>query len=73
MLAKFGPGGNCERFYDEGNKSSLQIPVWLKSKGLTAYEYECGKGIKISADSAKSLGEKAAEEGIALSVHALIL
>ncbi len=70
MLAKFGPGGNCEKFYDEGNKSSLQIPAWLKGKGLSAYEYECGKGIKISADSARILGEKAQEEGIALSVHA---
>lgn len=70
MLAKFGPGGNCEKFYDEGNKSSLQIPRWIKNKGLSAYEYECGKGIKISADSAKSLGEKAKEEGISISVHA---
>ena len=70
MLAKFGPGGNCEKFYDEGNKSSLQIPKWIKNKGLSAYEYECGKGIKISADSAKVLGEKAKEEGISLSVHA---
>ena len=70
MLAKFGPGGNCEKFYEEGNKSSLKIPAWLKGKGLTAYEYECGKGIKISADSAKILGESAKKEGIALSVHA---
>lgn len=70
MLAKFGPGGNCEKFYEEGNKSSLQIPAWLKGKGLSAYEYECGKGIKISADSAKILGENAKAEGITLSVHA---
>lgn len=70
MLAKFGPGGNCEKFYEEGNKSSLEIPRWLKGKGLTAYEYECGKGIKISPDSAKILGERAREEGISLSVHA---
>lgn len=70
MLAKFGPGGNCERFYEEGHKSSLEIPEWLKEKGLSAYEYECGKGIKISADSAKKLGEAAKAEGITLSVHA---
>ncbi|MBE7012158.1 MAG: endonuclease IV [Ruminococcaceae bacterium] len=70
MLAKFGPGGNCEKFYNEGNKSSLQIPAWVKGKGLSAYEYECGKGIKISEDSAKILGENAKAEGITLSVHA---
>ncbi len=70
MLAKFGPGGNCEKFYEEGHKSSLEIPKWLKEKGLSAYEYECGKGIKISPDSAKQLGRAAKEEGITLSVHA---
>jgi len=70
MLAKFGPGGNCEKFYNEGNKSSLQIPAWVKGKGLSAYENECGKGIKISEDSAKILGENAKAEGITLSVHA---
>lgn len=70
MLVKFGPGGNCEKFYEEGHKSSLEIPKWLKEKGLLAYEYECGKGIKISPDSAKKLGEIAKEEGITLSVHA---
>ncbi len=70
MLAKFGPGGNCERFYEEGHKSSLEIPKWLKSQGLSAYEYECGKGIKISPDSAKAIGDTAQNEGITLSVHA---
>lgn len=70
MLANFGPGGNCEKFYEEGHKSSLEIPKWVKEKGLSAYEYECGKGIKISPDSAKSLGEAAKAEEITLSVHA---
>lgn len=70
MLAKFGPGGNCEKFYEEGHKSSLEIPKWLRENGLSAYEYECGKGIKLSRDSAAVLGENAKREGIALSVHA---
>ena len=70
MLAYFGPGGNCERFYAEGHKSSLEIPLWLKEQGLNAYEYECGKGIKISEESAKKLGERAKENGIRLSLHA---
>lgn len=70
MLAYFGPGGNCERFYGEGHKSSLEIPFWLKNQGLNAYEYECGKGIKISEESAGKLGENAKENGIKLSLHA---
>lgn len=70
MSVKFGPGGNCRLFYEEGNKSSLQIPQWLSGKGLSAYEYECGKGIKISYDSAKILRENAEKYGISISVHA---
>lgn len=70
MLAKFGPGGNCERFYEEGYRSTLSSPKWIKAKGLSAYEYECGKGIKISEDSARKIGEEAEKEGISLSVHA---
>lgn len=70
MLAKFGPGGNSEKFYETGHKSSLEAPKWLREIGLSAYEYECGKGIKISRDSAERLGQSAAENGISLSVHA---
>ena len=70
MKALFGPAGNCERFYDEKHKSSLEIPQWLNKNGLDAYEYQCGKGVKISDDSAIILGERAKENGIALSVHA---
>ncbi len=66
----FGPGGNCEDFYANGYKSSLKIPEWLFNNGLDAYEYQCGKGVKISEDSAKILGKEAKKYNIALSVHA---
>ncbi len=69
-MIKFGPGGNCEDFYANGGKSSLDIPKWLDSVGLNAYEYECGRGVKISEESANMLGELAAKYGITLSVHA---
>ena len=69
-MIKFGPGGNCEDFYANGGKSSLDIPKWLDSVGLNAYEYECGRGVKISEESANVLGELAAKYGITLSVHA---
>ncbi len=70
MGAIFGPAGNCEDFYESGNKSSLKAPEWVKKNGLGAYEYQCGKGVKISDEAAAKLGAKAAENGIALSVHA---
>lgn len=70
MGAILGPAGNCEAFYEAGHKSSLEAPEWIKNMGLGAYEYQCGKGIKISSDAAKKLGAKAQENGILLSVHA---
>ena len=70
MKALFGPAGNCEDFYASGKRSSLDAPLWVKENGLGAYEYQCGKGVKISDEAAKKLGENAAECGIVLSVHA---
>lgn len=70
MSAIFGPAGNCEDFYAAKHKSSLEAPFWVKENGLGAYEYQCGKGVKISDEAAKILGENASECGIRLSVHA---
>lgn len=70
MYAKFGTAGCCEDFYDAGNKSALEMPMWLKEKNLDCFEYQCGRGVKISEDAAKKLGKSAKDAGIALSVHA---
>ena len=70
MFAKFGPAGNCEDFYEVGNKSALEMPVWLKENNLDCYEYQCGRGVKISDDAAKKLGKIAKENNILLSIHA---
>lgn len=70
MFAKFGTAGNCEDFYDTGNKSALDMPAWLKNHNLDCYEYQCGRGVKISDDAARELGKAAKENRIFLSVHA---
>ena len=70
MSALFGPGGNSKSFYDEGFKSTFQAPGWVKSKGLDAYEYEGGQGIRGSAETFNKIGEEAKKNGIKLSVHA---
>jgi deoxyribonuclease-4 len=44
----FGPSGNSEIFYEQGYKSSSQMPKWLKDMGLNAYEYQCSKGVNLS-------------------------
>lgn len=66
----FGPGGNAERFYAEGYKSTRQAPAWLKSLGLDAYEYQCGNGITGSDANFLAVGEEAKKHGIAMSLHA---
>ena len=66
---RFGSGGNCERFYAEGNDSSIKAPAWLAAQGLDAYEYEAGHGIRLSENSARAIGEAAAEAGVAVSIH----
>lgn len=70
MGAIIGPAGNCEDFYASGHKSSLEAPEWVRKNGLRAYEYQCGKGVKISDEAARRLGENADKFGVALSIHA---
>ena len=67
MSAKFGPGGNSVDF---PYKSSLDAPGWLASLGLDLYEYECGRGVNISEESARELGSRAGQAGIGLTLHA---
>ena len=67
---KFGPGGNSESFYAQGNKSTRQAPAWVKNFGLDAYEYQCGNGVTGSDENFIKVGEEAKKHGIALSLHA---
>ena len=69
-MVKFGPAGNCKTFYDEGYKRTLEAPVWLKNKGLDAYEYSFGKGFTLPDDTAKAIGEEMKNNGIDFSIHA---
>ena len=69
MSVKFGPAGNAESFSAQ-YKSSLDAPAWLAGIGLDCYEYQCGKGVNVGEETARKLGEKAREAGIALSLHA---
>lgn len=69
-FALFGPAGNSEDFYDAGNRSVYQVPDWLDKHNLSAFEYQCGRGVKISDDSAKDFGKLAKEKNIRLSIHA---
>lgn len=68
--ARFGPAGTSDTFYEKGYKAVIQMPGWLESIGLNAFEYQCGRGVQIGEEAAHALGSKAAEHGIAMSLHA---
>ena len=68
-FATFGPGGNSDIFYAEGNKSTVQSPGWVKRFGLDAFEYEAGNGLTAGEASLRAVGAKAKEHGILMSLH----
>ena len=70
MSAKFGVAGNSDTFSNTVSKSSADAPAWLGSIGLDAYEYQCGKGVRVKEETALQIGRNAAEARIVLSLHA---
>ncbi|MBQ4616961.1 MAG: TIM barrel protein [Clostridia bacterium] len=70
MTARFGPAGNADAFYEAGFKSTFQAPAWLRSLGLSAYEYQCGRGVRLSDTTAVQIAKEAAANDIAVSLHA---
>lgn len=73
----FGPSGNSEAFYNEGHKSTLETPTWLKQQGLEffdggldLFEYSFGQGYRLSSEMAEKIGKEFAKNEIELSVHA---
>lgn len=64
---RFGTAGLSDSYT---GKTPADIAAYTASFGLTAFEYQCGRGVRISAGRAAMLGAACAEKGIALSVHA---
>ena len=67
--ATFGPGGNSESFYEEGNKGTVDAPKWVKKIGLDAYEFEAGNGLTAGEATLSKIGKEARENGILMSFH----
>lgn len=70
MSIYFGPAGNSVSFAAQGYKKNTQIPEYLEQFGLNAFEYQCGRGVKISDASAAEFGAAAAAKNIQISLHA---
>lgn len=69
-MIKFGPSGNCESFYAEGNAHTEQAAAFVKARGLDCFEYSFGRGVRMTEAKAISIGEAFAKENVEISVHA---
>ena len=67
---RFGTAGTSDSFAAQGYKTSLEVPEYTAKMGLNAFEYQCGRGVRLAHDKAAALGAACAERNIALSVHA---
>ncbi len=70
MKPLFGPAGNADSFAAAGFRATVDAPAWLAQMGLTAYEYQCGRGVRVGTETAGKIGQAARENGIMLSLHA---
>ena len=68
--ALFGPAGKADSFEKMGYKKTEQIPQYLAQFGLTAFEYQCGRGVRINKDAILRFRKEAEEKKITLSLHA---
>lgn len=66
---KFGTAGLSDSYAAKGFDPQ-KIAAYTASFGLTAFEYQCGRGVRLAHDKAQALGKAAAAQGITLSVHA---
>ena len=68
MGISFGPGGNSLSWGKR--KFPQELPEYLGSMGLNGYEVECGRGVRLSANTVAMLPSIAKEHGINVTLHA---
>ena len=70
MSIRFGTAGTSESFKAMGYKDSLDVPEYTAKFGLNAFEYQCGRGVRLGEAKAKVMAQRAAEGDILFSLHA---
>lgn len=65
----FGTAGNSDSFYEMGYKSTSQVPEYIKKMGINAYEYQCGRGVRVNQAEAIKLKQNAGAQSVRLSLH----
>ena len=67
---RFGTAGTSDSFAVQGYKNSLDIPAYTAGMGLNAFEYQCGRGVRLGLDKAQKMAQLAQPEDVLFSVHA---
>jgi deoxyribonuclease-4 len=67
---RFGTAGESISFDTMGYKSSLDIPAYTARFDLHAFEYQCGRGVRLGLEKAAKMAALAQEKDILFSVHA---
>ena len=67
---RFGTAGTSDSFAAQGYKTSLDIPAYTARMGLNAFEYQCGRGVRLGLDKARQMAADAAARDILFSIHA---
>ena len=70
MSILFGTAGTSQSFAEQGYKNSVQVPEYTAKMGLDAFEYQCGRGVRIKEELASKIRAQAAVHGIYFSLHA---
>ncbi len=67
---RFGTAGTSDSFAARGYKSSLEVPQYTAEMGLNAFEYQCGRGVRLGLEKAQQMAALAAPKDLLFSVHA---
>lgn len=70
MSILFGTAGTSQSFAEQGYKNSVQVPEYTAKMGLDAFEYQCGRGVRIKEELASKIRAQAAVHGTYFSLHA---
>ena len=69
-IIRFGTAGTGDSFAAMGYKTSLQAAEYVAGFGLNAFEYQCGRGVRLGLDKAAQMAAKGQQYGVRFSVHA---
>ena len=69
-MIKFGPSGNSQSFFDEGYERTIDALAWIAKRNLDIFEYSFGRGVLVSAETAKAIGDEAKKYNIEITAHA---